>query len=113
MSENVALVFRALGDPIRLEMLRRLGPEKPQPISRLSDGLGISRQGARKHLQVLVEAGLVCLRPSGRETLVELNEGVLDMPRRFVAELEERWDARLTALKRSLEEDLGTEKGPP
>ena len=52
----VAQLFRALGDPTRLEMVRRLSSGDDFTITTLSRGLDITRQGARKHLQILAEA---------------------------------------------------------
>ncbi|MBI4911172.1 MAG: helix-turn-helix transcriptional regulator [Acidobacteria bacterium] len=99
-----AEIFRALGDPIRLEMVQRLTKGGRCTITVLSEGLGVSRQGARKHLQVLADASLIALRPQGRDVLVSLDPEALLQARRFIAELERRWDARLEALKRLVEE---------
>ena len=100
----VAEVFNALGDPVRLEMVQRLTNGQPSTISVVSEGLGITRQGARKHLQVLADAGLVTLQPRGREVAVELDVKTLDSARAYIAELEKRWDARLDALKSFVED---------
>lgn len=56
-----AEIFRALGDPVRLEMVRRLTRDSRCTIGVISEGLGITRQGARKHLQVLADARVVVL----------------------------------------------------
>jgi DNA-binding transcriptional ArsR family regulator len=101
---QMAAVFNALGDPARIEMVRRLASGQPHPISVVSSGLGISRQGARKHLQVLVEANMVSLEPKGRDVLVHLSPQTLDHAKSFIAELERRWDTRLEALRRFVEE---------
>ncbi len=104
-TDRVAGVFRALGDPVRLEMVQRLIREQPCTIAVISGGLGISRQGARKHLQVLVDAKLATLEPKGRDVLVTLDAAQLDRARDFIAELEKRWDTRLDALRKLVEED--------
>lgn len=101
----VAEVFNALGDPVRLEMVQRLTNGQPSTISVVSEGLGITRQGARKHLQVLADAGLVTLEPKGREVAVELDVQTLDSARAYIAELEKQWDARLDALKSFVEDE--------
>ena len=101
----LAEVFRALGDPIRLEIVERLTNGSPCTISTVSNDLGITRQGARKHLQVLVEAKLVALQPKGRDVFVELDRVVLDEAKGYIAELESRWDRRLEALRKFVEED--------
>ena len=99
----VAEVFSALGDPVRLEMVRRLTTGRSSTISVVSEGLGITRQGARKHLQVLADAGLVTLQPKGREVAVELDPVTLDKARAYITELEKQWDARLDVLKSFVE----------
>lgn len=59
----VVELFRALGDPTRLEMVLRLSSGRSQTITSVSNGLEISRQGARKHLQILVDAKVIKLEP--------------------------------------------------
>jgi DNA-binding transcriptional ArsR family regulator len=98
----VAQVFHALGDPVRLEMVQRLIRQQPCTIATVSEGLGITRQGARKHLQVLVDAKLVVLQPKGREVRVHLDPDGLDPAKAFLAKLERQWDRRLEALRRFL-----------
>jgi DNA-binding transcriptional ArsR family regulator len=100
----VAEVFRALGDPLRLEMVQRLSDGVPCTISVVSSELGISRQGARKHLQVLADAKVIVLEPRGRDVLVQLDREMLDQAKAFIAEIEMHWDRRLDALKRFVEE---------
>lgn len=101
----VAQVFAALGDPVRLEMVRRLSRHQPCTIAEVSAGLGITRQGARKHLQVLADTGLVALAPHGREVHVALDRRRLEPARSFLEKLEQQWDRRLLALKRAVEEE--------
>jgi len=101
---QMAAIFNALGDPARIEMVRRLASGQPHPISAVSSGLGITRQGARKHLQVLVEAKMVSLEPKGRDVLVHLAPERLDAAKAFIGELERRWDMRLEALRKFVEE---------
>ena len=97
--------FRALGDPVRLKIVQRLRPARPCTISSVSRGLGMTRQGARRHLQVLADARLVALEPRGRDVLVHLQPQHLEQARAFIAELEHRWDTRLEALKAFVEEN--------
>lgn len=95
----VVETFKALGDPVRLEMVRRLTSGSSHTVGSISSGLGVSRQGARKHLEVLTKAGLIVLEPKGRETAVRIDRDSLEAARRFIAELEQRWDERLEALR--------------
>ena len=99
----LAEVFKALGDPIRLEIVQRLSRGETVTIGDVSGGLGVTRQGARKHLQVLVEANLVMLEPKGRDVYVRLETHTLDEAKAFIAEIEKRWDTRLEALRQFVE----------
>jgi len=98
-------LFRALGDPYRLEMVKRVSKGGYNTINTLSQGLDISRQGARKHLQILVDSNLIILETKGRETTVHLNRKELKKGSTFLQELEKKWDLRLEALRRTLENE--------
>lgn len=100
----VARVFHALGDPVRLEIVQRLAQHQPCTIASVSGGLGITRQGARKHLQVLADAQLVVLEARGREVHVQLDAAAFDQAKAFIDNLERQWDRRLDALKRFVEQ---------
>jgi DNA-binding transcriptional ArsR family regulator len=99
----LADVFKALGDPIRLQIVERLSQGESLTIGDVSGDLGITRQGARKHLQVLVDAKVVHLEPKGRDVYVHLEARALDNAKEFIAEVEKRWDSRLEALRRFVE----------
>lgn len=96
-------IYKALGDPTRLKMVIRLVSGSPSTIGELSKNLGISRQGARKQLQVLVSANVVHLTPQGRETQVVLDAATLEIARKFISRLESQWDQRLETLKNFVE----------
>lgn len=102
---ELATVFRALGDPVRLEMVKRLSAGESFTIAAVSKGFEISRQGARKHLQVLADADLVELKPKGRDVLVTLEPHVLEQANAFIAELETQWEVRLEALNSFVESE--------
>lgn len=95
----VVELFRALGEPTRLEMVERLSNGESHTISSLSKGLTISRQGARKHLQILADSKIIMLTPIGRDTAVVLDRRTLDRCKQFIATLEVRWEKRLEALR--------------
>jgi DNA-binding transcriptional ArsR family regulator len=100
----VAEIFKALGDPIRLEMVQRLSRGSSYTITSVSGELGITRQGARRHLEVLEHARLIILTPRGRDVIVQLDPKSLDQAKTFIAKLEKQWDRRLLALKEFVEE---------
>ncbi|GAB58784.1 ArsR/SmtB family transcription factor [Rheinheimera nanhaiensis] len=99
-----AQLFKALGDPLRLQIVQRLSHGAALCLGELSKDLGISRQGARKQIQALVSANIVQLHPAGREVKVQLDATALAQGRAFIARLEAQWDQRLQALKQFTEQ---------
>lgn len=96
-------VFHALGDEHRLMMLKRLASGKPQTLSTISEGLDMSRQGARKHIQVLEDVGLIIVEEKGRSTIIKMNTKPLEDSSAFLKRLETEWEQRLQSLKKYLE----------
>src|SRR5580700_6475820 len=70
------LVFQALSDPIRREILSRLDGQALL-VSELASPFDISLQGVSRHIQVLVRAGLVQQTRSGRISRCSLDVGPL------------------------------------
>ena len=66
-------VFAALADEYRRVLLERLRRDNGQTLTRLCDGLPISRQAVTKHLVALEAASLVLTERRGREKLHFLN----------------------------------------
>ena len=66
MLRDVSRLFRALGDPSRLRMLRVL-LEAGQPMAQkaLAEAAGLTQANASKHLIQLADAGLVHREPQG------------------------------------------------
>lgn len=67
------MVFAALGDSNRRELLDRLRLRNGQRLGELCEGQQISRQAVTKHLKVLEQADLVLVVRRGRERLHYLN----------------------------------------
>jgi uncharacterized protein YndB with AHSA1/START domain/DNA-binding transcriptional ArsR family regulator len=85
--EAVDLAFKALADPTRRLLLDRLREHNGQTLRELCERLGMTRQSATQHLDVLVRANLVTVVRRGRERLHYLNP----VP---IHEIEERWISR-------------------
>lgn len=66
-------VFAALADEYRRLLLERLRRSNGQTLSRLCEGLPITRQAVTKHLAALEEASLIVTQRRGREKLHFLN----------------------------------------
>lgn len=69
--------FRALADPTRREILRRLR-ERPHSSGELAAGFGSSWPTVSRHLGVLREAGLVLSERRGQQVVYELNTTVFE-----------------------------------
>lgn len=99
-----APIFAALGDETRLRIVAKLSDKGPLSIVRLTEGEPMTRQAITKHLSVLAGAGLVRDVRRGRERLWALEPSPLEIARRYLDLVSERWDAalgRLTALVES------------
>jgi uncharacterized protein YndB with AHSA1/START domain/DNA-binding transcriptional ArsR family regulator len=81
---DVDAVFKALADRTRRLLLDRLREQDGQTLGELCARLGMARQSATQHLDVLVRAGLVTVVRRGRERLHFLNPAA-------ISEIEERW----------------------
>lgn len=97
--EDAAPVFAALGDPLRLRLVRRLAEEGPLSITRLTEGTDVTRQAITKHLHSLESVGLVVMSKAGRETSWELRPVRFDHARAYLDLVSSRWDDALAALK--------------
>jgi DNA-binding transcriptional ArsR family regulator len=62
------VLFRTLADPTRRAIFERLCREGEQTVGALTAEAGISQPAVSKHLGVLKQAGLVRVRPEGRQT---------------------------------------------
>jgi uncharacterized protein YndB with AHSA1/START domain/DNA-binding transcriptional ArsR family regulator len=77
-------VFKALADPTRRLLLDRLREQNGQTLGQLCEHLGMTRQSATQHLDILAEANLVVVVRHGRQRLHYLNPAPIH-------EIEERW----------------------
>ena len=70
---GVELVFKALADPTRRELLDELFRHDGQTLGALTSRFAMTRVAVAKHLRLLEEAGLVVSQRRGREKLHYLN----------------------------------------
>jgi DNA-binding transcriptional ArsR family regulator len=71
-------VLQALGDPVRLSIVRTLhgAPGSPRPCGTF--GLPVAKSTASHHFRVLREAGVIHQHAAGRERLTELRRDDLE-----------------------------------
>jgi predicted ArsR family transcriptional regulator len=75
----------------------------PMSIVALTTGSGVTRQAVTKHLQVLLNAGVVQLQRFGRETRWQLDREPLDAARDSLDHIAAQWDDALGRLKAFVE----------
>jgi len=90
-SDPLGLVFGALADPSRRQVIGYLSERGTATATELTGELPMTRQAVSKHLAALAGAGLVESERLGRETRYRLTEAG------------EEWDDRLDALRSHLE----------
>ncbi len=104
MADRVGAVFGALADPHRRHVIRHLLDHETATATELAAELPVTRQAVAKHLAALGEAGLVHADRRGRETRYRLTPEALTDAASWIAEVGARWDERLAALRRQLEQ---------
>jgi DNA-binding transcriptional ArsR family regulator len=98
------LVFKALADISRRQLLDALHERNGQTLSELCENLAMSRQAVTKHLGLLEQANLVVTLWRGREKLHYLNPVPLgEIVDRWIGKYEKQRARALGELKRKLE----------
>ena len=103
VKDDPAVIFAALGDPTRLQLVFRLRDGESHSISALSAGLQLSRQGVTKHLRVLQRAGLVRASKAGRESHFRHVPEQLSQAKTYLEQISLQWEDALSRLKTYVE----------
>jgi len=110
--EAVDLLFHALADATRRDILRR-SVRGELSVSRLAEAYPMSFAAVQKHVAVLERAGLVMKERRGREQLVRTDPDALSRARRALDLLEAAWRGRVDRMTRLLAEDPAPEDDDP
>ena len=100
------LLFGALADPIRRDILRR-AHEGRLSVSALAREHPISVTAMQKHVAVLERAELVSKHRVGRESIVHTGTDALLRARAALDRLEADWRGRIERMEQILETDKG------
>jgi len=101
------LVFKALADPTRRQLLDRLHEQSGQTLAELCTGIDMARQSVTQHLDLLQAANLVSVTRRGREKLHYLNPVPLhEMQERWIDKFERPRLRTLRAVKKKAEEAM-------
>jgi DNA-binding transcriptional ArsR family regulator len=90
--------FNAVAEPRRREILDFLGPEE-RAVGDIATALGVGQPSVSKHLQVLLNVGLVEVRRDGRRTLYRTNAAGLRPVHEWTGTFAKYWSRQLRRIK--------------
>ena len=96
-SGELDLVFQALADPTRRQLVDRLA-HGPASVSQLAAPLAISLPAVHQHLQVLQDCGLVRSEKVGRVRTCHLEPKMLNTAETWIQARKAMWERRLDRL---------------
>jgi|SRR5271169_5699366 len=101
---SMDMVFKALADASRRQLLDSLRVRNGQTLNELCKGLDMSRQAVTKHLEILEAANLIATQKQGREKLHYLNPvPINEIAERWIGKFERTRLRALSELKKQLE----------
>jgi DNA-binding transcriptional ArsR family regulator len=108
-ADRLSLVFSALADPTRRDMVARLAAGGDATVGELAAPYDVTVQAVSKHLKVLEDAGLVTRSRDAQRRPVHLEAEVFDLMTKWIEryrrEAEERY-RRLDDVLRSMPDDV-------
>jgi len=107
-SDPLSLVFAALADPTRREIVSRLA-QGPATVGEVAEPFAVSAPAISQHLKVLERAGLVTRTTQAQWRTLTMRAEPLDQASAWVERQRREWNLRLDAL----EEHLQTMKTRP
>jgi len=91
-------VFNAVAEPRRRDILEYLAPDEPA-VGDIADALEMAQPSVSKHLQVLLNVGLVDARRDGRRTLYRTNADALRPLHEWTGTFSRYWGRQLSRIK--------------
>lgn len=101
-TDSLSLVFAALADPTRREILTRLA-RGPATVGEVAEPFAMSAPAISQHLKVLERAGLVTRTARAQWRTLSLQAEPLDAASAWVERHRREWNLRLDALEAHLE----------
>jgi DNA-binding transcriptional ArsR family regulator len=102
---NLDHTFAALADPTRRAMLARLSEKEDLSVSELAKPFSMSLPAVMKHLDVLLDAGLIGREKTGRIVSCRLRAEPMREANDWLNRYQKFWTERLDRLAAFLEED--------
>ena len=96
--------FNAIAEPRRRHILELIASEE-RSVNEIADALELGQPSVSKHLQVLLNVGLVTVRRDGRRTLYRTNAGTLRTIHDWCGMFAQHWRGQLRRIKAHAEEE--------
>jgi DNA-binding transcriptional ArsR family regulator len=97
--------FSALADPTRRALLAQLGNQQSVSVSELAKPFPVSLPAIMKHLDVLLDAGLIARSKTGRTVACRLTAEPMEQAMDWLNRYQRFWSGRLDRLAAFVEED--------
>ena len=95
--------FNAVAEPRRRHILELIADQE-RSVGEIADALALEQPSASKHLQVLLNVGLVTVRREGRRTLYRTNAETLRTIHDWSGLFARHWRGQLRRIKAHAEE---------
>ncbi|OFZ29318.1 MAG: hypothetical protein A2622_07840 [Bdellovibrionales bacterium RIFCSPHIGHO2_01_FULL_40_29] len=109
LSSELDLLFYALSDPTRRQILKMLN-EGVRPIGELADPFKMSLAAISKHIKILEKAKLINRKKMGRVHECSINPAALKTVEEYIQFYTQFWDQNLDILAANLESEIKTKK---
>jgi DNA-binding transcriptional ArsR family regulator len=103
--DSIDMVFAALANSTRRELLRLLRDEGQQPVQQLADHFAMRRPSISEHLKMLRDVGLVSEHRQGRQRYYHLEVAPLLEVQAWLVPYERFWRERFANLREVLAEE--------
>jgi DNA-binding transcriptional ArsR family regulator len=100
---KAAIIFKAIAEPQRVELLQILRAQGELSVGELAQNVSVTQQAVSLHLKVLETAGLVEARRSGTRNLYAVRLDGFKPAREF---LDVFWTEKLMGLKSLIEKKV-------
>jgi DNA-binding transcriptional ArsR family regulator len=94
---QIDLMFQALADPARRQMLERLS-RSPASVSELAKPFDMTLSGIMQHLNLLESSGLIVTEKVGRVRTCRIEPKGFTRVERWISERRSLWERRLDRL---------------
>ncbi len=104
-------LFRALADPHRQQIVETLLQGERQ-VAEVAEALDIHQSGVSRHLRILLDAGIVAVRPAGQRRLYSLRAEPFQDLARWTDRYRTLWERRLDRFGAALENNPRSPRKP-